>query len=122
MPFVLRAGELLPWGTGESIPETAWVEFWIEIPPGVTKAQLQSELKAVVAAATEATPALQRVSGRWEERTRFLAGSSMPADHPILGSAGGQPGRGDRPAAHLRPGALRLRWVHLQPAQPHARA
>ena len=46
MPFVLRAGELLPWGTGEAIPETAWVEFWIEIPPGVTEEQLQSELKA----------------------------------------------------------------------------
>ena len=36
MPFVMRAGELLPWGTGESIPDTAWFEFWIEIPPGVT--------------------------------------------------------------------------------------
>jgi acetylornithine deacetylase/succinyl-diaminopimelate desuccinylase-like protein len=34
--------------------------------------------------ATAATPALQRVTTRWEERTRFLAGSSMPGDHPIL--------------------------------------
>ena len=84
MPFILRAGELLPWGTGEAIPETAWVEFWIEIPPGVSKEQLQSELKGVVAGAVAATPALQRVTTRWEERTRFLAGSSMPADHPIL--------------------------------------
>ena len=50
MPFVLRAGDLLPWGTGEAIPETAWVEFWIEIPPGVTVEQLKSELQAVVAA------------------------------------------------------------------------
>jgi acetylornithine deacetylase len=86
MPFVMRAGELLPWGTGEAIPETAWVEFWIEIPPGVSKEQLQSELKAVVAQAVAATPTLQRVATRWEERTRFLAGSSMPVDHPILGA------------------------------------
>ena len=84
MPFVLRAGELLPWGTGEAIPETAWVEFWIEIPPGVTEEQLKSELRAVVDRTTEVTPALQRVSVRWEERTRFLAGSSMPDDHPAL--------------------------------------
>jgi acetylornithine deacetylase len=84
MPFVMRAGELLPWGTGEAIPETAWVEFWIEIPPGVTKKQLHSELKAVVDEAVAATPTLQRVTTRWEERTRFLAGSSMPAGHPIL--------------------------------------
>jgi acetylornithine deacetylase len=84
MPFIVRAGELLPWGTGEAIPETAWVEFWIEIPPGVTKQQLQSELKEVVAGAVETTPTLQRVTTRWEERTRFLAGSGMPADHPII--------------------------------------
>ena len=84
MPFVLRAGELLPWGTGEAIPETAWVEFWIEIPPGVTEEQLKSELRAVVDRTTAVTPALQRVSVRWEERTRFLAGSSMPDDHPAL--------------------------------------
>ena len=84
MPFILRAGELLPWGTGEAIPETAWVEFWIEIPPGVSKEQLQSELKGVVAGAVAATPALQQVTTRWEERTRFLAGSSMAEDHPIL--------------------------------------
>ena len=84
MPFVLRAGELLPWGTGEAIPETAWVEFWIEIPPGVTEEQLKAELRAVVDRTTAVTPALQRVSVRWEERTRFLAGSGMPDDHPAL--------------------------------------
>ena len=84
MPFVLRAGELLPWGTGEAIPDTAWVEFWIEIPPGVTEEELKSELKEVVAQATAATPTLQRVTTRWEERTRFLAGSGMSDDHPAL--------------------------------------
>jgi acetylornithine deacetylase len=84
MPFVMRAGELLPWGTGEAIPETAWVEFWIEIPPGVTKEQLQSELRGIVARAVDTTPTLQRVTTRWEERTRFLAGSSMPEGHPIV--------------------------------------
>jgi acetylornithine deacetylase len=84
MPFALRAGELMPWGTAEAIPETAWVEFWIEIPPGVTKEQLHSDLNAVVAEAVAATPTLQRVTTRWEERTRFLAGSSMSQDHPIL--------------------------------------
>lgn len=77
MPFVLRAGELLPWGTGEAIPATAWVEFWIEIPPGITEAQLKAELHEVVERTTAVTPALQRVSVRWEERTRFLAGSAM---------------------------------------------
>ncbi len=85
MPFAMRAGELLPWGTGEAIPQTAWVEFWIEIPPGVTEEALQAELRAVVAEAAETIPTVGRVTTRWEERTRFLAGSSMPEDHPILG-------------------------------------
>jgi len=84
MPFLSRDGELLPWGTGEAIPETAWVEFWIEFPPGVTEEQLRHDLQAFVAQATEATPALQRVATRWEERTRFLAGSRMAADHPLV--------------------------------------
>ena len=84
MPFVLRAGELLPWGTGEAIPETAWTEFWIEIPPGVTEDELQSELREVVAKTTEVTPALQKVSTRWEQRTRFLPGSSMPENNPVF--------------------------------------
>jgi acetylornithine deacetylase len=97
MPFVLRAGELLPWGTGEAIPETAWFEFWIEIPPGVTEDELKSELKEVVAKATQVTPTLQKVSTRWEQRTRFLPGSTMPEDNPVvkllaknLGSVTGQ--------------------------------
>ncbi len=84
MPFVMRAGELLPWGTGESIPETAWVEFWIEIPPGVTEDELKSDLRSVVAKASESGPALQRMSTRWEERTRFLPGSTMSRENPVL--------------------------------------
>jgi acetylornithine deacetylase len=84
MPFVIRAGELLPWGTGEAIPEEAWFEFWIEIPPGVTEDELRSELDEVVEKTTEVTPALQRVSTRWELRTRFLPGSTMSEDHPVF--------------------------------------
>jgi acetylornithine deacetylase len=84
MPFFLHAGELLPWGTGEAIPETAWVEFWIEIPPGVTEDELRSELEEVVAKRTEVTPALKRVSTRWEPRTRFLPGSTMSEDNPVF--------------------------------------
>jgi acetylornithine deacetylase len=84
MPFVLRSGDLLPWGTGEAIPETAWVEFWVEIPPGVTQEALQSELKSVVQNAIEGAPTLRGGSARWEERTRFLPGSTMSEDNPVL--------------------------------------
>ena len=121
MPFVLRAGELLPWGTGEAIPETAWVEFWIEIPPGVTEEQLKSELRAVVDRTTEVhagvAAGLRPLGG-----THPLPGRQRHARRPSRpGGADGQSRRGDRPAARLWPGPVRLRWVHLQPAQPHAR-
>lgn len=87
MPFILRAGELMPWGSGEAIPETAWLEFWIEIPPGISQEELQAELRAVVEQRTAVTPCLQRVSIRWEERTRFLPGSSISEDNPVLHTA-----------------------------------
>jgi acetylornithine deacetylase len=88
MPLLVRAGEVTPWGTGDAIPETAWLEFWLELPPGVTKAELQSEFRAMVEKATREIPTLQRVTIRWEERTRFLPGSSIPADSPILKTLG----------------------------------
>jgi acetylornithine deacetylase len=84
MPFVIRAGELFPWGTQDAIPDSAFLEFWIEVPPGVTEDELESELKRVVDETTELTPALQRVETRWESRTRFLPGSSIPLGSPII--------------------------------------
>jgi acetylornithine deacetylase len=88
MPFVLQAGEMLPWGTAESIPEQAFVEFWIEIPPEVTKEQLLSEMQEAVADAAAGSATLRRVETRWEARTRFLPGSRMPDDNPALAVLG----------------------------------
>ena len=88
MPFVLRAGEILPWGTNESIPETVWVEFWFEVPPGVTRADLHADINGMIRRLTEETPALQDVSWRMEETKRFLPGSTVRADSPILKTLG----------------------------------
>jgi len=84
MPLLLRAGEQLPWGTGEAIPETAWVEFWLEIPAGVTKQELQDEISRMIESLARDVPTVGRVSWRMEERTRFLPGSTIPADSPII--------------------------------------
>ena len=88
MSFVLRAGDILPWGTNEANPETAWVEFWFEVPPGVTKADLHADIRRMVEGLTGATTSLQHVSWRMEETKRFLPGSSVPADSPILKTLG----------------------------------
>jgi acetylornithine deacetylase len=88
MPLLLRGGEVTPWGAGDAIPESARLEFWLELPPGWTKTALHSELQAMIDKATRETPALRRVTTRWEELTRFLAGTSIPADSPILKTLG----------------------------------
>jgi acetylornithine deacetylase len=84
MPFVIRAGEEYPWGTQDAIPDSGYLEFWIEVPPGTTEAELDGELKQVVDEAMGSTPGLQFIDVQWKPRTRFLPGSSMPPDSPIL--------------------------------------
>jgi acetylornithine deacetylase len=99
MPLLLKAGEQLPWGTGEAIPDTAWVEFWIEIPAGVTKEELQGEIRQMIEALAHDVATVRRVSWRMEERTRFLPGSTIPADSPILATLA----RNFALAAHQQP-------------------
>jgi len=88
MPLLFKAGETLPWGTGDAIPETARFEVWLEIPAGVTKSGLVADIKGMIERLTRETPALQRVSWRMEELTRFLPATSIPADSPILKALG----------------------------------
>ena len=84
MPLLFKAGETLPWGAGDSIPDTASFEVWLEIPEGVTKVGLVADIKGMIEKLTQDTPALQRVSWRMDELTRFLPATSVPADSPIL--------------------------------------
>jgi acetylornithine deacetylase len=66
--YLLRAGEELPWGTGEGIPAAGVLEFWAEILPGTSREELEAELRETVEAA-----AAGGVPLRWEQRTRFLS-------------------------------------------------
>lgn len=84
MPFVLRAGEEYPWGTQDAIPDSGYLEFWIEVPEGVREAELDGELKQVVDEATRTSSGPQLTGTVWRPRTRFLPGSSIPADSRIL--------------------------------------
>jgi acetylornithine deacetylase len=98
MPLLFRAGEVYPWGTGDSIPESAAFDVWFEIPEGVTEAGLKGDIHTLIDRLAQEEPVVQRVSWRMEDQTRFLPGSSIPADSPILrvlgdalALAGGQP-------------------------------
>lgn len=65
--YLLRSGAELPWGTEEGTPTTGTLEFWAEIGPGTSRAQLDAELRQVVGGA-----AAGGVPVEWEQRTRFL--------------------------------------------------
>ena len=47
--YLLRSGEELPWGTEEGTPTTGALEFWAEILPGVSREELEAELRGAVA-------------------------------------------------------------------------
>ncbi len=85
MPLLFQGGEVLPWGTGDAIPDAARLVFWLEIPLGVTKASLQSDIKRMIKDLADQVPAVQRVAWHMEELSRFLPGSAIPPDSPILG-------------------------------------
>jgi acetylornithine deacetylase len=87
--YLLRAGAELPWGTEEGTPTEAALEFWAEIMPGVSRAQLEAELRAIVGGA-----AADGITLDWEQRTRFLPALDGDPHAPIVAAmrtALGQP-------------------------------
>jgi acetylornithine deacetylase len=88
--YLLRAGEELPWGTEEGTPTTGALEFWAEIVPGTTLAQLEAELRDAVERAGDGGVPLT-----WEQRTRFLPALDGDPQAPIVAAmraALGDPG------------------------------
>ncbi len=77
--FLLRSGEELPWGTGEGTPTDGVLEFWAEIQPGTTRAQLDAELHTVAERAAAGGVELE-----WEQRTRFLPALDEDPQAPIV--------------------------------------
>ena len=65
--YLLRSGAELPWGTAEGTPTSGELEFWAEILPGVTREELEAELRGAVERAVAGG-----VPVEWEQRTRFL--------------------------------------------------
>lgn len=77
--MLLRAGEELEWGTAEGTPDGGVLEFWAEILPGTSEAELRAELRKAVARA--AVPGIQI---EWEQRTRFLPATAIDERSPIV--------------------------------------
>ncbi len=77
--YLLRSGEELPWGTEEGSPTAGLLEFWAEIMPGITRQQLEAELRDAVERAAPGGVSLD-----WEQRTRFLPAVHADPGAPIV--------------------------------------
>ena len=77
------AGEFEP-GAGDAVPETAMLEFWAEEYPGVNETEHYQRLFGYLEQVARENPSIARCEMKIEPVTRFLPGSEIPRDHPIV--------------------------------------
>ena len=80
----LKAGQVEPGGT-IGVPAEAWLHFWLYAMPEVTAEELDQEVRAFFDEWIRGDPALRAKPPILRPQTRFLEGSIVPSDHPILG-------------------------------------
>lgn len=86
LPVVLSrvsAGDFVP-GTGNSVPSSALLEVWAEVYPGTTLDELYNDLITHLKQVAEQTPAIQKCDMDITQIIRFLPGSEIPVDHPLV--------------------------------------
>ncbi len=86
LPVVLsrvEAGDFIP-GTGNSVPSKAMLAVWAEVYPGTTRDELYNDLIGHLKQIAAQTPVIQQCEIEIEQEIRFLPGSAIPADHPIV--------------------------------------
>lgn len=79
----LRAGDFEP-GAGDAVPESGLLELWAEEYPGTTAEQHRERLIGYLEKAARETPAVSRCEMEIRATTRFLPGSEIPPDHPLV--------------------------------------
>jgi acetylornithine deacetylase len=90
LPVVLssvKAGDFVP-GTGNSVPSKAELEVWVEVYPGTTLDELYSDFIGHLHAVAAETPIIQQCEMTITQLIRFLPGSEIPLDHPIVQAIG----------------------------------
>ena len=90
LPVVLSritAGDFEP-GTGNSVPSDAELEVWVEVYPGTTLDELYQDFIGHLKRVAAQTPVIQRCEIDVTQVIRFLPGSEIPKDHPIVQTVG----------------------------------
>lgn len=86
LPVVLSrvtAGDFSP-GTGNSVPSKAELEVWAEVYPGTTLDELYNDFIGYLKQAASDIPVIQQCEMEITQVIRFLPGSEIPPDHPIV--------------------------------------
>jgi acetylornithine deacetylase len=86
LPVVLSrviASDFEP-GTGNSVPSRAELEVWAEVYPGTTLDELHADLIGHLQQVAAQTPVIQQCEIEISQVIRFLPGSEIPVDHPLV--------------------------------------
>lgn len=86
LPVVLNAmtaGDFVP-GTGNGVPSKASLEVWAEIYPGTTFEELYDDFIGYLQQVAAQTSVIQACAMDIRQIVRFLPGSEIPTDHPIV--------------------------------------
>ena len=86
LPVVLSrvaAGDFVP-GTGNSVPSQAVLEVWAEVYPGTTLDELYGDLIGHLKQVADENPVIKKCEMDVTQIIRFLPGSEIPVDHPIV--------------------------------------
>lgn len=81
---VLRAGDV-NLELGDRVPSSCSFDVWIQCYPGVTEEELYTEFTGFFQPLVEQDEILSAIPPVIEKKVRFLPGTGLPEDHPILG-------------------------------------
>ena len=77
------AGDFEP-GAGDAVPPSATMEIWAEEYPGTSEAEHYARLIGYIETVARETPSVQQCEMTIRPLTRFLPGSEIPRDHPLV--------------------------------------
>jgi acetylornithine deacetylase len=86
LPVVLSrvvAGDFEP-GSGNGVPSKAQLEVWVEVYPGTDFDALYADFIGHLKQVAAKSPVLQRCDIDIHQEIRFLPGSEIPVDHPLV--------------------------------------
>lgn len=66
------------------VPSRGQLEAWVEVYPGTTFEELRNDFIGHLEAVAAATPVLQKSKLDFRQLVRFLPGSAIPTEHPII--------------------------------------